>query len=484
MPSSLSVTSPLVSFTVTNLNDSGPGSLRQAIIDANTALGADVITFNVTGTITLTTGQLVISDTLTINGPGASSLTISSSNAIRIFEISTGATVGISGMMIKTSNGIAVLNRGTVTVIHSILSDSHFGLINESGMVTITNCTISNNHSTGHGGGIFNLSGTVIVTNSTISNNTAPLNGGGIANFSGMLTITNSTVSNNTGFEGGGIGNENNGTVTVTNCTLSGNSTIGGGGGGIVIGSGTGNITNTTITNNSAYAGGGIRNFGTVNVKNSIVANNTLILNPPKYGGDCGNLGTLNALGTNITTDGSCFGFTQVTPAQINLGPLQVNAPGMTATHALLPGSVAIDAVTDCTDVGGNPIATDQRGISRPQDGDGDGVSRCDLGAFELLTFDLCIQDDSNNSILKINSATGDYQFTTCSGNILGGKGNLIVKGSLITLQHYVADRKVLARIDSSVKKGTASIQVFGQGTTFTIIDRNTANNICACALR
>ena len=105
------------------------------------------------------------------------------------------------------------------------------------------------------------------------------------------------------------------------------------------------------------------------------------------------------------------------------------------------------------------------------------------LARYEAPLFNICIQDDSNGDLFRFNSNTGDYQFTNCSGFTLSGTGSLIKKGSIITLQHYAADRRVLARIDTSVNKGTASIQVFSQGTTFTIMDRNTANNTCACAV-
>ena len=152
----------------------------------------------------------------------------------------------------------------------------------------------------------------------------------------------------------------------------------------------------------------------------------------------------------------------------------------------MLPGSIGIDSVTDCTDVLGTSVTTDQRGVSRPLDGDGNGVPRCDVGAFEaatLVSFDLCIQDDSNGSIFKFNSTTGAYQFTSCSGGTLTGTGVLIKRGSFVTLQDYSADRRVLARIDSSVNKATASVQLLSQGTTFTITDRNTANNTCACSV-
>src|SRR5438067_13661342 len=76
-------------FTVGNTSDSGAGSLRQAILDANGAAGADTILFGsgVTGTITLTSGQLSITGDLTITGPGANRLTVSGNNASRVFQI-------------------------------------------------------------------------------------------------------------------------------------------------------------------------------------------------------------------------------------------------------------------------------------------------------------------------------------------------------------------------------------------------------------
>ena len=109
------------------------------------------------------------------------------------------------------------------------------------------------------------------------------------------------------------------------------------------------------------------------------------------------------------------------------------------------------------------------------------------FGAVRILgisaTFNICLHDDSSGDLLRFNSNTGDYLFTNCSGFTLSGTGSLIKKGSIMTLQHYAADRRIVARIDMSVNKGTASIQVFPQGTTFTITDRNTANNTCACAV-
>jgi uncharacterized delta-60 repeat protein len=97
------------------------------------------------------------------------------------------------------------------------------------------------------------------------------------------------------------------------------------------------------------------------------------------------------------------------------------------------------------------------------------------------VSFDFCLQDDSNGNLLRFNSSTGDYLFTNCAGLTLGGKGSLTKKGSVITLQHYTTDRRVLARVDRAMNRGNASVQLLPQGNTFGITDRNTTNNTCTC---
>ena len=98
------------------------------------------------------------------------------------------------------------------------------------------------------------------------------------------------------------------------------------------------------------------------------------------------------------------------------------------------------------------------------------------------VAFDLCLQDDGNRDTLRVNTTTGVYQFTSCRNSLmLDGTGTIFRRGSLVTLQHNAADRRVLAKVDTSVNKATASIQVFSLGTTFTIMDRSTINNSCAC---
>jgi hypothetical protein len=200
--------------TVMNLLDSGPGSLRQAIIDTPSGGTVD-FQAGLTGTITLTSATLTIGKNLTITGPGASVITVSG-NGLEVFSIGS-FTVAISGLTIargaSPGGGGGVLNAGTLT---------------------ISNCTVSDNQATfgSRGGGIYNNGGNLTVSNSTLSGNSASGTGGGggIYSAGGTLTVSNSTLSGNGADEGGGI-RTLFGTVTVSNSTLSGNTAIQVGGG-------------------------------------------------------------------------------------------------------------------------------------------------------------------------------------------------------------------------------------------------------------
>ncbi|MCB1920103.1 MAG: DUF4214 domain-containing protein [Candidatus Competibacteraceae bacterium] len=294
-------------YTVTNLNDIGAGSLRQAILDANANTGSsNTIEFQagVTGTL-LTQGNLNITGgTLTIQGPGASVLTLFGNGANRIFDISSGATVTLSGLTL--SNGKpAIVNLGNLIVNNSTLSanfnvsiSSGGGILNNtSGTLTINNSILTNNVSSASGGAIANnaSSSMLTVNNSTLSGNSAANDGGGIYNGGGTVTVTNSTLSNNsvtgTGSYGGGI-YSNTGTLTVTYTTLSGNSVIQQRGGGIYFGGSSGNVTlhhntlsgNTGGTNSDA-GGIGIVGTSTGNITVNPIYNNTLSGNTGRDGG-------------------------------------------------------------------------------------------------------------------------------------------------------------------------------------------------------
>jgi len=244
--------------------------------------------------------------------------------------------------------------------------------------VTLVNSTVSGNIASlgfgGSGGGINNFRGTTTLTNSTVSGNKA-YNGGGIFNFSGTVTLTGSTVSGNQAGRGGGIYNHRGAaTVVMTNSTISGN--VAPLGGGIYNEQdGTLMLTNSTVSDNKAGQGGGISASGTLILTNTIVARNTAPTGP-----DCH--GSPFSLGHNLIGDVSDCSFTPVTGDLINvhpkLGPLQ-DSGGPTKTHALLPGSPAIDAADNIA-----APERDQRGVPRPVDGDGDGTATSDIGSHEF----------------------------------------------------------------------------------------------------
>jgi hypothetical protein len=243
LPSTLTVTGPA---------DSGAGSLRADIAAANSG---DTIVFDPSlngQTIKLTGGELLINKNLTIQGPGASQLTISGNNTHRVFEIDS-AVATIAGLTISNGDAAApfyygggIYNlKGNLTVSDCTLSNNRAnaggGIYNAFGStLTVSGCTLSGNHFTAKegqmgGAGIWNY-GTATVTTSTISGNSGPVfigqslgdgssgDGGGIYNR-GRMTLQGSTVTNNSPYQhGGGIFNDQGATLSIlSKSVVSGN---------------------------------------------------------------------------------------------------------------------------------------------------------------------------------------------------------------------------------------------------------------------
>ncbi len=411
---------PSLNMVVTNTNDSGVGSLRQAIADV---LPGGTITFSSLftspQTITLASGELRVLKDLTINGPGPEMLTVSGANAGRVFNIgqsSPGFTISISGL--KIANGRAPDN------------DFGGGIEQNFGTLTITNCAFADNsappESTGIGGGIDFFDGTINIIDSSFSDNTSALSGAGVAFSNAMFTVVNSTFTGNASASGGGLhilgGNgtisgstfttntasNRGGAILAQNCgfsivnsTISGNSADAAIGiaGGIAFestsGARTAEITSSTIANNTATPneGGGIiviaRQRATasasLSIRNSIIAGNS----EPSLLALASNGATSAVVsqGFNLS-NGSGNGFltqsSDRTNSEPGLGQLADNG-GRTLTHRLLAASAAIDA--------GNSfgLVSDQRGsgfarnvdLTTPNVSGGDGT---DIGSFELQT--------------------------------------------------------------------------------------------------
>lgn len=339
-------------ITVTNTNDSGTGSLRQALADAN---DGDSIDFAVTGIIGLTSGELLVDKNITISGPGADNLSVDGNATSRVYKIASGESVTVSGLTVTGGSA-----SGTYP------NNSGAGIYVDHASLVLDSCKINGNTATQWGGGVYSNgkfkgpNAMVVITDSTLSSNIAGESGGGIYSdgaFSGHadLQITNSTVSGNSAVEdGGGIynaGNAGESTLEVGNSTFSGNSAQLSGGGIYnygPFGIASVQIREVTFADNIAQSsGGGIYNFNHVGVGQATIDLGDTILKAGAGTGNISNdLGTVTSAGYNLSSDDG-GGFLTGPGDQINtdpmLGLLQDNG-GPTLTHALLPDSPAIDA--------------------------------------------------------------------------------------------------------------------------------------------
>jgi len=372
-----------VNKTNDELNSDGDCSLREAVRAANTNHSVDACLAGGSGTDTIilpvgsyqlgiagvnedsaVTGDLDVTGYLVIQGAGRD-LSVIDGNAIdRVFHVIAGATMGISHLTIQNGVAGAGLRGG--------------GAILNQGILTLQDVILKENSSLSVGGGIDNL-GTVTVTDSSIHNNQAE-DGGGIFNSEGgMLFIYSSTLSGNTASTDRGGGLDNSGSGTLENVTISDNTAQVGG--GIFSDGEFLSVLNSTIVINKALAVP-LSNGGNIQSANEIRFINTLVANS-QSGPNCAGSG-FTSLGHNLDSENTCS-FNQSTDIYDQGDPLigdLLDNGGTTLTHALLVGSPAIDA-------GDNDVLVcpekDQRGFSRPADGDGDDVAVCDIGAYEYV---------------------------------------------------------------------------------------------------
>jgi CSLREA domain-containing protein len=431
---------------------SGACTLRAAIQETNKLAGWDTISvppgfykLSILGTDEdkSKTGDLDITDSLSIKGSGTKGTVIDGQTNDRVFDIIGASTnVDISGVTIQNgtvkAEGGGIRNTGSLRLDDSLVqfsktvktnhTDSDGGGIWSKGNLSLNRTTISNNIASDFGGGINNATGgTLTLTNAIVSNNKSGYAGGGIVSFGGpgsVVTITNTTISGNTAvYIGGGLSlGSSGGSVTLNASTVSGNSSecYGGGiytydnltinsstisgnkaqcsGGGIYYSNYSSTaatdtlvLNSTTIANNNVITnllqgdqgvglGGGIYMInGILALSNTLIAVNTSGYSAP----DCGLQGVqVNSNGHNL------IGKTTDCNYPAGGGDLRDLDPGLgplrnnggpTFTHPLLSGSQAIDAGSNQ-----NCPFTDQTGFTRPSDGNGDGNRICDIGAFEF----------------------------------------------------------------------------------------------------
>ena len=396
--------------------DGAFGGAANVVVDGNNASRV----FNITGSGNVTFESLTIQNGNSadegggIQHIGISTLTVNNSKISDNISQKRGGGIAVNGGgdLAITDNEISnnqanisgggIFNNGNVAINNTAISgnqvDAHgAGILNYGGTITIDNSTISGNQADSRGGGINNNNGGIItIDNSAISNNDSGKRGGAIHNnTNGIMSINNSSISGNVaGIEGGGgisngIGNVN-GSINIENTTISGNKTTGNGG-SILSDEGKVTISSSTISDNEATgSGGGISNESgaTANIFNTIIAGNQGT-NPDVFGdfNDDGNnlIGVVDG-STGFTTS-SLVG-TSANPIDPQLASLG-NYGGTTQTHALLPGSPAINAGSN-----NNAPTADQRGVTR---------GTVDIGAFEVST-DLAVSKTVDNP----NPVAGD----------------------------------------------------------------------------
>jgi hypothetical protein len=498
---------------VTTNADSGTGSLRDAI--ANACSGSTITFADTLVSPIVLQSELAIDANLTIQGPGASVLTVSGNNSVRVFNIGSGTaaiSVTISGLTISDGKGVSAgagifsAATGTVDISDVMVSNNTSnglltegaGICTSAGAMNITNSIISGNVSaggSGNGGGIEN-NAAMNITGSTISGNSAPFNGsgGGIAN-SGGLTITDSTVSGNTAggqSQGGGIFNNN--TLTVINSTITGNSASGGNGGGGLLSIKNALLINDTIVGNLGDNGGGVCQFeGTVTVQNTIIALNTT----NGLGPDTFSVNGFTSEGFNLIGKGDgASGFTNgvngdqvgaiASPldpkVQLDMmgNPLLQNNGGPTETVALLAGSPAIDNGSDSVLGPPESLTTDQREIGFPRK----LCAHVDIGAYEFkFTGAPTIDCPGNVSVgITPGQASASVSFSASASDFCDGAVPTTFKigRTAITSPHTfpvgVTTVTILATSPSSGMTGTCTFTVTVAADAVCLKDDHTGN--------
>ncbi len=463
--------------TVVNNQDSGVGSLRDAV---TTASGDDTIAFDPSlagQTITLTSGELAIDKNLDIEGPGASRLSVSGDDSSRVFDISGGVTVTIAGLTIadgfvqSDSGGGAILDRdSSLSLAHDVLCHNQaVGLGGSSAYVqggavnalagttlTVADCRFIENQviggpgGEGVGGGAVGIFGSASVTGSTFMSNlaragdggVAPVNafftgdtvGGALVNMFGTITVDRSTFTGNLAIAGnGGSGGSGayflddaiggglmdcGGIMTVTNSMIDHNLALGGN--GVTGGTGLGFIGDAN--------GGGFAGYGVIAFANSTFDRNTAQSGSGNTGSD-GGVDASAAYGGAICTDGGgLLGFSDSFTAS-NVTMTNNRAIGGSGNAAggdpagVLVGSATgggfafFDGGTSTATISGSTIEGNQA-IGGAGEAGGDGADGRGGGLATYLGGILVV----SNSTLERNQAVGGAGASGGNGgNGLGG---------------------------------------------------------------
>jgi uncharacterized repeat protein (TIGR01451 family) len=299
-------------YTVTNTNASGPGSLRQAILDANGNTGHDTIDFSTTGAIVLTDALPAILDDLTITGPGVEQLAVSGANAYRVFAINDGAAVTITRVTVQdgsaTYGGGVFVYQGSATLsgmqVVSNSANSGGGVFVWNGSATLNGVQVANNSaSTYGGGGVYVYQGSVTLSGTQMVSNSAAYYGGGVYVDRGSATlgVSGGAIDSNSASAGGGV-YVHQGSTTLSETLVIRNSAVYSGG-GVYVGQGSATLSGTQVVSNSASpqthgCGGGVY----VEQGSATLNGTQVVRNSASYNG--GGLYLSSSTGAITATDG------------------------------------------------------------------------------------------------------------------------------------------------------------------------------------
>jgi predicted outer membrane repeat protein len=395
---------------------------------------------DVYGTATGQNGLPVVSSDVVVEGNNAVIARYPWSgmvNMFRFFKVGAGGSLTLNDLVLEggyATNGGAVYNTNHLVMNNVILranrAMSGGGAIYNynNGWVELNRVTLQGNLTEGAAGGaIFSRLGYVGLFASTLTANQAPMGSGGALHAMryAQTVIEGCTFADNSSrFEGGAIHNYNNAFMEVTNSTLSGNYSRSYGGAAAntaLLPNGTIDnaqivITSTTLANNRAelggaaiYSGGDVDDTVSVRLAGALVASEVEVVSQC-----CGARFVADV--SSLATDATCGYAMPVAYADLLLGSLVFNG-GMTQTHALMPGSIAVD--WPFTGIVAGLPSVDQRGSVRPQDGNGDGLLVADVGAFEheaLIAIDIEPKDAAN--VVKLSRDQVDVLVRRGSGGL------------------------------------------------------------------
>ncbi|MFO1482872.1 MAG: cadherin-like beta sandwich domain-containing protein [Verrucomicrobiaceae bacterium] len=358
-------------------------SLREAVAYAGTLSGADTVTFapGLNGaTIAMTSGTSLSGD---VDG------------------ITIDATALANGLTIQSNaTSRAVLNTGILTLLGLKLTGAALtggqagGAVFSSGTLELDRCTLTGNSADFGGGAIFN-GGILTVRRCTITGNSSGGHAGAIYNNAGTLTVVNSTITANT--SGTDFSIYNNATATLRHCAFAGNIAL---------------LNSGSIYNAPSK---------TMQIENCILGQgNTGVT-------DLVNDGNLTFIGANLAEKAPVGGVVPTGPAPVIAAPMLAalgNNGGPTQTMKLLAGSPAIDAAVSSTE------AIDQRGVTRPRDGDGIGGSIADIGAMEVANTNA----DLSGLVLSTGTLTPSFSSATTSylGRVGAGVSSITVTPTVL----------------------------------------------------